>query len=66
MRELERGCDVLVATPGRVNDMVLRGRVSLRLVQVPPPRLPPARSDRGGAPKELEPPEGAPKESPPV
>ena len=33
MRELERGCDVLVATPGRVNDMVLRGRVSLRNVQ---------------------------------
>ena len=33
MRELERGCDVLVATPGRVNDMVLRERVSLRNVR---------------------------------
>ena len=33
MRELERGCDVLVATPGRVNDMVLRGRVTLRDVE---------------------------------
>ncbi|EOD21762.1 hypothetical protein EMIHUDRAFT_65228, partial [Emiliania huxleyi CCMP1516] len=33
MRELERGCDILVATPGRINDMVQRGRVSLRAVQ---------------------------------
>jgi ATP-dependent RNA helicase DDX3X len=27
MRELERGCDVLIGTPGRVNDMVSRERV---------------------------------------
>ena len=33
MRELERGCDVLVATPGRLNDMVDRGRVSLAKVK---------------------------------
>eukprot|EP00966_Prymnesium_polylepis_P275788 6372152-Prymnesium_polylepis.1 len=29
MRDLERGCDVLVATPGRLDDMISRGRVSL-------------------------------------
>ncbi|KOO35431.1 ATP-dependent RNA, partial [Chrysochromulina tobinii] len=34
MRELERGCDVLIGTPGRVNDMVSRERVSLRNVEV--------------------------------
>ena len=33
MRELERGCDVLVATPGRLDDMVERGRVTLKDVQ---------------------------------
>lgn len=29
LRELERGCDLLVATPGRLVDMVERGKVSL-------------------------------------
>jgi ATP-dependent RNA helicase DDX3X len=29
MREMERGCDVLVATPGRLDDMLTRGRVTL-------------------------------------
>ena len=33
MRELERGCDVLVATPGRLDDMISRGRVTLQQVQ---------------------------------
>merc|ERR1719409_1472930 len=33
MRELERGCDVLVATPGRLDDMIERGRVTLQQVQ---------------------------------
>lgn len=31
--ELERGCDVLVATPGRLTDMAERGNVSLELIQ---------------------------------
>lgn len=29
LRELERGCDILVATPGRLSDLMERGRVSL-------------------------------------
>jgi len=29
MRELERGCDVLVATPGRLSDLIERAKVSL-------------------------------------
>lgn len=29
IRELERGCDILVATPGRLEDLIERGRVSL-------------------------------------
>ncbi|KAL6072258.1 ATP-dependent RNA helicase ddx3x [Balamuthia mandrillaris] len=33
LRELERGCDILVATPGRLVDMLERGRVSLERVQ---------------------------------
>ncbi len=30
LRELERGCDFLVATPGRLIDIMDRARVSLR------------------------------------
>ncbi|PON87638.1 DEAD-box ATP-dependent RNA helicase [Trema orientale] len=32
-RNLERGVDILVATPGRLVDMIERGRVSLRLIK---------------------------------
>jgi len=28
LRELERGCDIIVATPGRLNDMIDRGRIA--------------------------------------
>jgi len=31
--ELEKGCDVLIATPGRLTDMCDRGNVSLELIQ---------------------------------
>ncbi len=31
IRELERGCHLLVATPGRLVDMLERGRVGLEL-----------------------------------
>ncbi|CDF91268.1 ZYBA0S10-03488g1_1 [Zygosaccharomyces bailii CLIB 213] len=29
MRDLDRGCDLLVATPGRLNDLLERGKISL-------------------------------------
>ncbi|KAG1650040.1 hypothetical protein FOA52_009525, partial [Chlamydomonas sp. UWO 241] len=32
LRDLERGCDILVATPGRLSDLMERGRVSLSAV----------------------------------
>ena len=35
LRELERGCDFLVATPGRLIDIMDRARVSLRQVRSP-------------------------------
>ena len=33
LRELERGCDILVATPGRLSDLIERGRVSLQEIR---------------------------------
>lgn len=33
LRELENGCDILVATPGRLVDMIERGRVSLSCIK---------------------------------
>lgn len=32
LREIERGCDILVATPGRLSDLIERARVSLEMV----------------------------------
>lgn len=32
-RELERGCDILIGTPGRLIDFVDRGKVTLSRVQ---------------------------------
>lgn len=32
LREIERGCDVLIATPGRLSDLIERARVSLSRV----------------------------------
>ncbi len=32
LRQLERGCDLIVATPGRLVDMVERGRISLECI----------------------------------
>lgn len=33
LRELERGCDILVATPGRLSDLIERGRVALNCIR---------------------------------
>ncbi len=33
MRELDRGCDLLVATPGRLIDLLTKGKVSLSMIQ---------------------------------
>ncbi|XP_002973432.2 DEAD-box ATP-dependent RNA helicase 37 [Selaginella moellendorffii] len=33
LKELERGVDILVATPGRLDDLMQRGRISLSLVR---------------------------------
>jgi ATP-dependent RNA helicase DDX3X len=33
MRELDRGCQLLVATPGRLVDMLERGKVSLEFIR---------------------------------
>lgn len=33
LRELERGCDILVATPGRLSDLIERGRIGLSNVR---------------------------------
>ena len=34
LRDMERGCDMLVATPGRLSDLIERGKVSLEQVSV--------------------------------
>lgn len=33
LSEIERGCDLLVATPGRLNDLLERGRISLQNIK---------------------------------
>ncbi|GAX80541.1 hypothetical protein CEUSTIGMA_g7979.t1 [Chlamydomonas eustigma] len=33
LRELEKGCDILVATPGRLSDLIERGRVALNCIR---------------------------------
>ena len=33
LRELERGCDLLIATPGRLVDLIERGRLSMELIK---------------------------------
>ena len=33
MRDLERGCHILVATPGRLVDMIQRGKIGLESVK---------------------------------
>ena len=33
LRDLERGCDLLVATPGRLSDLIERGRVALNCIR---------------------------------
>lgn len=33
LREMERGCDMLVATPGRLSDLIERARVSLAAIR---------------------------------
>ncbi|KAF2863647.1 DEAD-domain-containing protein [Piedraia hortae CBS 480.64] len=33
LRQIERGCDLLVATPGRLVDLIERGRVSLSMIK---------------------------------
>lgn len=35
LRQLERGCDILVATPGRLGDLIERHRVKLTAVGFP-------------------------------
>ena len=33
MRDLDKGCHMIVATPGRLKDMVDRGKISLEYVK---------------------------------
>lgn len=33
LRQIERGCDLLIATPGRLVDLIERGRLSMENVQ---------------------------------
>ena len=33
LRNIERGCDMIVATPGRLIDLIDRGRISLRHIE---------------------------------
>ena len=40
MRDLDRGCHLLVATPGRLVDMMERGKIGLDHCKYVPHRLP--------------------------
>lgn len=33
MRDLDRGCHILVATPGRLVDMIQRGKIALECIK---------------------------------
>ena len=58
MRELERGCDVLVATPGRLDDMIDRVRINSTFR--PTPRAGPCPASLSLSSSRIWPPKGVP------